>query len=87
MQYLSNRFLLSTAKVRKDGKMVPNMKVIGEMVWQKDKVHFIMQTVMFIQENFTKTAQMDLVSIYILMDKNMLAFGKMICKTVQEKKN
>ena len=69
------------------GRMEQNMKEIGEMEWQKDKVLFIMQTETFIQENFIKIKLMDLEFIFIKMDKNMRVFGKMINKKVQEEKN
>ena len=69
------------------GRMEQNMKEIGGMEWQKDKVLFIMQTETFIQENFTKIKLMDLESIFIKMVKNMRVFGRMINKKVQAEKN
>ena len=69
------------------GRMEQNMKEIGEMERQKDKVLFIMQTETFIQENFTKIKLMDLEFIFIKMVKNMRVFGRMINKKVQAEKN
>ena len=63
------------------------MKEIGEMEWLKDKAHFIMLMEMFILESFIKIKQMDLVYIFIRMDRNMKAFGKMISKKDLEEKN
>ena len=66
---------------------MPNMKVIGEMVWQRGKVLLITLTEIFIQENFTRIEQMDLENMCIKMAKNMQVFGKMTCKMVPVKKN
>ena len=67
--------------------MERDMKEIGEMEWLKDKAHFIMLMEMFILESFIKIKQMDLVYIFIRMDRNMKAFGKMISKKDLEEKN
>ena len=69
------------------GRMVQDMKEIGEMEWLKDKEHFIMQMVTFILVNFIKIELMDLEFIFIKMDKNMRVFGRMINKKAQEEKN
>jgi len=69
------------------GRMVQDMKEIGEMEWLKDKEHFIMQMVTFILVNFIKIELMDLEFIFIKTDKNMRVFGRMINKKVQEEKN
>ena len=69
------------------GRMVQDMKEIGEMEWLRDKEHFIMQMVTFILVNFIKIELMDLEFIFIKMDKNMRVFGRMINKKVQEEKN
>lgn len=63
------------------------MKEIGEMEWLKDKGHFIMLMEMYILENFIRIKQMDLVFIFIRMDRNMKAFGKMISKKDLEEKS
>jgi len=60
---------------------------IGEMEWLKVKVISTMLMVTYTKENFTKTELMDLECMCIKMDKLMKVFGKMTCKTVQERKN
>ena len=67
--------------------MAQNMKVTGEMEWRRAKEISIMQTEMFIQENFTKTALMDLEFMFIKMVKLMKASGVMICRMAQARKN
>ena len=69
------------------GKMVLNMKGIGEMEWLRVKVTSIMQMVMYILENFTKIEPMVSVYMYIRTAKLMKVFGGTICKTVLEKRN
>jgi len=69
------------------GRMVQDMKEIGEMEWLRDKEHFIMQMVTFILVNFIKIELMALEYILIKLDKNMRVFGRMINKKVQEEKN
>lgn len=69
------------------GRMVQDMKEIGEMEWQKAKELFIMLMVTYILENSLKIEPMDLEFIFIKMDKNMKVFGRMINKKVQAEKN
>lgn len=81
------KFLLSMERVCKYGSMVQNMMVTGEMEWRRAKEISIMQTEMFIQENFTRTAQMALEFMFIKMVKLMKASGVMICRMAQARKN
>ena len=74
------------AKENKLGLMELFMTVSGEMVWQRDKAHFIMPMAMFIPENSTKTERMDSENILIKMGRSMKGIGKMISKTDQEKR-
>ena len=50
------------------GRMVQDMKEIGEMEWQKVKELFIMLMVTFILENFLKIEPRDLEYIFIKME-------------------
>lgn len=84
---LDNKFILNMAKVPNFGKIMPNMKVIGEMEWLKGKVLSIMLMVTYTQVNSIKIEQMALENMFIKMDKSTLDSGKMICKTAQEKKS
>ena len=81
------KYILNMEKEHKIGMMEQNMKEIGVMEWQKEKVYFIMLMVIFIQENSIKIEQMDLVNMCIKMDKNTKDFGKMICKMVPVRKS
>ena len=69
------------------GQMELNMKVNGVMVWQKDKVHFIMQMVTYTKEIFREIELMVLVYTNMLTDNAMKVTGLMICKKVKGQKN
>lgn len=74
-------------KERNCGKTEPNIQEIGEMGWPKEKEYFIMPTEMFTLENFSRIELMVLENMFMQMANDTKDFGKMICKTVKEKKN
>ena len=66
-----NQDISSMEKVNKTGKIMQNMKVIGEMAWLKVKAHFITLMVTFNQVNIIRIKQMAMVNTFILMGRDM----------------
>ena len=69
------------------GQMEPTMKVNGNIIKHKAKVHFGTQKAMFIKECSKTIWPMALVNILISMDLNIEENSEMIYKKATEKKN
>jgi hypothetical protein len=71
----------------KFGKTARNIKVNGFKEKRKAKESLLMQTEIYIMDNFKMIKRMESAHIYILMDLNMLAVGHMICQMARVFKN
>ena len=74
-------------KDKKNGLMVHGIKEIGETDTLTDKGYLIMLMETLMKVILFKIKQMDLESMCIKMDKNILAFGNRIYNMELEEKN